>query len=146
MPVPSCGGEDNLNKSKVSSQKSKVRSEYCQTQQRLIRMPLVIDHIIPRSLGGSSDRPNLAASCYRCNEFKGAKTQGIDPETGEQVPLFHPRQQIWAEHFAWTEAGTKIQGLTPVGRATVSTLKVNNEYVVASRQIWVAENWHPPDI
>lgn len=120
--------------------------EYCQTQQCLIGMPLVIDHIIPRSLGGSSDRANLAASCYRCNEFKGAKTQGIDPQTGEPVTLFHPRQQVWAEHFAWAEEGTQIKGLTAVGRATVSALKVNNEYVIASRRIWVAENWHPPDI
>ncbi|EAW34317.1 HNH endonuclease [Lyngbya sp. PCC 8106] len=120
--------------------------EYCQTQQCLIGMPLVIDHIIPLSLGGSSDRANLAASCYRCNEFKGAKTQGIDPETGETVTLFHPRQQVWAEHFAWTEEGTQIKGLTAVGRATVSALKVNNEYAIASRRIWVAENWHPPNI
>ncbi len=120
--------------------------EYCQTQQCLIGMPLVIDHIIPLSLGGSSDRANLAASCYRCNEFKGAKTQGIDPQTGETVTLFHPRQQVWAEHFAWTEEGTTIKGLTAVGRATVSALKVNNEYAIASRRIWVAENWHPPNI
>jgi hypothetical protein len=120
--------------------------EYCQTQQCLIGMPLVIDHIIPLSLGGSSERANLAASCYRCNEFKGAKTQGIDPQTGETVTLFHPRQQVWAEHFTWSEEGTQIKGLTAVGRATVSALKVNNEYVIASRRIWVAENWHPPNI
>jgi len=120
--------------------------EYCQTQQCLIGMPLVIDHIIPRALGGSSDRANLAASCYRCNLFKGAKTQGIDSQTGETVTLFHPRKQVWAEHFAWTEEGTQIKGLTAVGRATVSALKVNNDYAIASRRIWVAENWHPPHI
>jgi 5-methylcytosine-specific restriction endonuclease McrA len=83
--------------------------EYCQTQQCLIGMPLVIDHIIPLSLGGSSERANLAASCYRCNEFKGAKTQGIDPQTGETVTLFHPRQLVWAEHFTWSEEGTQIK-------------------------------------
>lgn len=119
--------------------------EYCQTQQRLTGMPLVIDHIIPRSMGGRSDRPNLAASCYRCNEFKGVRTMAIDPLTGEQVALFHPRQQTWIEHFAWTEAGILIAGLTVTGRATVDALKLNNEYVVESRKIWVAENWHPPD-
>ena len=63
--------------------------EYCQTQQDLIGMPLVIDHIFPRSKGGKSDRANLAAACYRCNEFKGAKTHAIDPDTGKQHPFFN---------------------------------------------------------
>jgi hypothetical protein len=39
--------------------------EYCQTQQRLIGMPLVIDHIIPRSMSGSSDRPPLHSKSDR---------------------------------------------------------------------------------
>ena len=121
------------------------RCEYCQTQQRLIGMPLVIDHIIPRSLGGSQDRANLAASCYRCNEFKGSRMTAVDPLTGEQVALYNPRQQTWTEHFTWIETGTQIAGLTPTGRATVDSLKLNNDYVVASRRLWVAENWHPPD-
>ena len=121
------------------------RCEYCQTQQRLIGMPLVIDHIIPRSLGGSQDRANLAASCYRCNEFKGPRMTAVDPLTGEQVALYNPRQQTWTEHFTWIETGTQIAGLTPAGRATVDSLKLNNDYVVASRRLWVAENWHPPD-
>ncbi len=119
--------------------------EYCQTQQRLIGMPLVIDHIIPRAMGGSSDLTNLAASCYRCNEFKGAKIDVVDPLTKEQVSLFHPRQQIWAENFVWIEEGTQIAGLTAIGRATVNTLKLNNSYVLESRRIWVSENWHPPN-
>jgi 5-methylcytosine-specific restriction endonuclease McrA len=58
---------------------ARQRCEYCQTQQQLIGMPLVIDHIIPRSLGGSQDRANLAASCYRCNEFKGPRMTAVDP-------------------------------------------------------------------
>ena len=73
------------------------RCEYCRTASRIIGMSLVIDHIIPQSAGGSDKRENLAASCYRCNEFKGAKTHEIDPETGESVPLFNPRSQIWTE-------------------------------------------------
>jgi hypothetical protein len=119
--------------------------EYCQTQQRLTGMPLVIDHIVPLSKDGSSDRANLAASCYRCNEFKGVRMNAVDPVTGEQVSLFNPRQQTWTEHFVWIEEGTLIAGLTTIGRATVDALKLNNDYVVESRRIWVAENWHPPN-
>lgn len=120
--------------------------EYCQTQQCVIGMPLVIDHIVPRAKGGKSDRTNLAAACYRCNEFKGAKTHTVDPETGKETTLFHPRQDVWGEHFMWAEAGTRIKGITAKGRGTVLALRLNNNYVVESRKIWVAENWHPPNL
>ena len=120
--------------------------EYCQTQQRLTGMPLVLDHIQPQSLGGSSDLSNLAASCYRCNQFKGAKTEAVDPLTQQVVSLLHPRQQAWAEHFTWADEGVQVSGLTPTGRATVEALRLNNPYIVEARKIWVAENWHPPDL
>ncbi|WNZ44583.1 HNH endonuclease signature motif containing protein [Leptolyngbya boryana CZ1] len=45
------------------------RCEYCKTSSRLIGMPLIMEHVFPKSLGGQDDRSNLAASCYRCNEF-----------------------------------------------------------------------------
>jgi len=107
-------------------------------------MPLVIEHIFPQSLGGGDDRDNLAASGYRCNEFKGAKTHAIDPNTGELVPLFHPREQKWTEHFSWANGGTDIVGLTASGSATVVALHLNNEYVVAARSLWISQGWHPP--
>jgi hypothetical protein len=37
-----------------------------------------------------------------------------------------------------------IIGQTPVGRATVVALRLNNEYVVPSRRVWIAAGWHPP--
>lgn len=99
------------------------RCEYCQTSHRLIGMPPIIDHIIPLALGGTDDRSNLAAACYRCNEFKGIKASAKDPATGQWVALFHPRQQLWRDHFQWGNAGTHILGLTPTGRATVLALR-----------------------
>ncbi len=107
-------------------------------------MPLIIDHIVPRSVGGDNTRENLAAACYRCNEFKWAKTHARDPVTGELVPLFHPRLQHWTDHFMWTNGGTHIAGLTSVGRATVLALQLNNAYIVESRTLWIAHDWHPP--
>lgn len=118
--------------------------EYCRTSRRLIGMPLVVDHVIPKSAGGSDERDNLAAACYRCNEFKWAKTHAPDPAGGELVPLFNPRSQRWTEHFAWANGGTHIVGLTPTGRATVIALRLNNEYVVEARALWIARDWHPP--
>ncbi|MGB3653904.1 MAG: HNH endonuclease [Rivularia sp. (in: cyanobacteria)] len=37
-----------------------------------------MEHILPKAAGGGDESENLAASCYRCNEFKGAKTHTID--------------------------------------------------------------------
>jgi len=121
------------------------RCEYCRTSRRLIGMPLVIDHIIPQSAGGGDERENLAAACYRCNEFKGSRTHAVDHATGELVPLFNPRTQSWHEHFAWANGGVHIVGLTPIGRATVVALRLNNEYVVEARALWIARDWHPPE-
>jgi 5-methylcytosine-specific restriction endonuclease McrA len=51
---------------------AQYRCEYCKTSSKLTGMPLTMEHIQPQSLGGSDDLCNLAAACYRCNEFKGA--------------------------------------------------------------------------
>ncbi|NEQ65015.1 MAG: HNH endonuclease [Symploca sp. SIO2D2] len=134
-----------------SSRRQKVleeanyRCEYCQASSRITGIPLVMEHILPRSLDGTDDRENLAASCYRCNEFKGVKTHGIDPETGEWFPLFNPRTQEWKKHFTWVNGGIHIAGLTAIGRVTVVALRLNNENAVEARAVWVAVNLHPPE-
>jgi 5-methylcytosine-specific restriction endonuclease McrA len=102
---------------KIRSQvieKAGYRCEYCQTNSRLIGMPLIMEHILPKSAGGKDELENLAACCYRCNEFKGAKTHTTDPQIGQLVPLFNPRQQLWQEHFNWVNGGTHIAGITPI--------------------------------
>jgi HNH endonuclease len=120
------------------------RCEYCKSSSRLTGTPLVMEHILPRSLSGTDDPENLAASCYRCNEFKGAKTHATDPDTNQLVELFNPRIQTWAKHFMWKNNGTLIAGLTNIGRATVIALRLNNENIVEARTFWVEVGWHPP--
>jgi 5-methylcytosine-specific restriction endonuclease McrA len=39
------------------------RCQYCKTSARLTGTLLIMEHILPRSLGGASDLSNLAASC-----------------------------------------------------------------------------------
>ncbi len=107
-------------------------------------MPLVVDHIVSKALGGTDDPDNLCAACYRCNEYKGVKTHGLDPVSGEFVPLFHPRVDLWRGHLTWSNGGTHIAGLTATGRATVLALRLNNDYVVEARVLWIARQWHPP--
>jgi hypothetical protein len=78
-------------------------------------------------------------------QFKGVKTHAIDPETGQFVQLFNPRQQTWAEHFTWVNGGTHVAGLTPIGRASSVALRLNNDYMTEARALWMENNWHPPE-
>jgi hypothetical protein len=121
------------------------RCGYCRISELVSATELVVDHILPKSSGGPTVRENLWLVCTRCNQFKGSKTHATDPQTGEVVPLFNPRTQVWAEHFAWSEDGTEIIGRTACGRATVDALHLNRELVVLARRRWVSVGWHPPD-
>jgi hypothetical protein len=60
------------------------------------------------------------------------------------VRLFNPRRQHWSEHFAWSDDGTLIIGLTPCSRATIEALQMNNPRIVYTRRRWVSVGWHPP--
>jgi hypothetical protein len=60
------------------------------------------------------------------------------------VRLFNPRDQVWSDHFRWSEAGDYILGSTATGRATVIALNLNRPTLVRARQAWVAVGWHPP--
>src|ERR687884_447625 len=80
---------------------------------------MVIDHIVPESLGGPTEEANLWLACPLCNAHKSDRITVLDANTDEIVRLFNPRQQTWGEHFAWTSEGERIVGRTPIGRATV---------------------------
>lgn len=120
------------------------RCAYCLTGEAISGLPLTIDHIQPVSLGAEAIFDNLCLACRSCNEFKASRNAGIDPLTGEEAPLFHARHERWGDHFAWNSDGSRIEGLTPVGRATLVTLRMNNAVVVAARTRWVLAGWHPP--
>lgn len=120
------------------------RCAYCLTTEENCGLRMHIDHIIPQSAGGTTTPDNLCLACFSCNVHKGAQRTGIDPRTGHSAFLFHPLQQIWLDHFAWSEGNVQIVGLTACGRATIATLKMNNSTVVQARRRWVAAGWHPP--
>jgi hypothetical protein len=120
------------------------RCGYCRTPAALIGMPLDIEHIMPEAQGGSSDEDNLWLACPNCNQKKWMKTSAIDPQTGDVVILFNPRQQVWQDHFAWEDDGLYIIGVTAIGRATVEALDMNNAYIVHTRQVWIQWGLHPP--
>jgi HNH endonuclease len=103
-----------------------------------------VEHIDPRSRAGTTTADNLAYACQGCNNHKYDHTHGRDPVSGAEVSLFHPRRQRWRDNFAWTPDGTIVVGLTPTGRATVETLRLNRDGLVALRRLLYAAGEHPP--
>jgi HNH endonuclease len=120
------------------------RCEYCQSPEAYATERFSIEHIQPRILQGPTVPANLALACQGCNGYKSAQTTSIDPETGETVDLFHPRQHVWREHFTWGEDGLRIVGLTPTGRATVALLRLNRQPLMHLRRALMAIGAHPP--
>ena len=119
--------------------------EYYHTAQAVV-IEMEIDHIVPEVMGGITEAANLCLACISCNTFKRDYQTGIDSQTDAEVPLFHPRQQLWREHCQWDEEGTHISGTTATGRATVTRLQMNRSIAVQARQRWVRAGWHPPQL
>ena len=55
---------------------------YCQQEANQV------DHIIPRSAGGTHDLDNLVACCKQCNTRKGSKNEAIFLGTHSTPPVF----------------------------------------------------------
>jgi hypothetical protein len=113
------------------------RCEYCRLPQAFLLEPFQFDHVIARKHGGPTEVSNVVFCCVHCNQHKGTDLSGIDPDSGQIVRLFHPRQDRWLEHFALR--GVSIVGLTPIGRATVAVLKVNAPTLVTVRGVLIME-------
>ena len=132
----------------VVRERANLRCEYCHADERWQFVRFTLDHVLPKSVGGSDDADNLALACRNCNERRGNRIEGRDPETSEVVLLFKPRRDIWAEHFVWDVERIRIVGLTPTGRATVEMLDLNDDRhdsaILCIRQRDVSDGYHPP--
>jgi hypothetical protein len=107
--------------------------EYCRLPQKTSQLRFVLDHVIARRHGGQRALQNLALACGRCNRHKGPNISGIDPQTQGMTRLFHPRQDVWSEHFRWDEVS--LVALTPIGRATIAVLAINDPSQIRVRQV-----------
>lgn len=125
--------------------RARSRCEYCQSPAAFAHQSFSIEHIRPRSRQGKDSPTNLALSCQGCNNHKYARTRFRDPVSRKQVRLFHPRRDTWSDHFAWTDEGTLILGLTTVGRAMVEAMQLNREALVNLRRVLVDAGEHPPE-
>jgi hypothetical protein len=65
-------------------------------------------------------------------------------EDGRTRSLYHPRHQLWSEHFAWSEDETQLEGRTTTGRTTVEVLHINRLQLVRLRGLWIKMDLFSP--
>jgi hypothetical protein len=130
--------------------------EYCLLPQAAFKRPFHIEHIIARQHGGQTILENLALACWYCNAKKGPNLSGIDPETGQAVLLFNPRQHRWRDHFHLLAQPTGqptilasrgeiiIAGRSPLARATVMVLDMNSPFRCQLRFTLTQEGLYVP--
>ena len=129
---------------KLVERRAKGRCEYCRAPQDIAAYTFHVEHIVPRVAGGADHPTNAALSCWSCNSAKAGHQTGINPTTGVEEPLFHPRRQLWDEHFALSPDRLRVLGRTATGRATVTRLRMNDpRFQPQARALWMAAGRWP---
>ena len=105
-------------------QRAAARCEDCGLEQDEFPFAIYhVEHVIAKQHGGSDETVNLCLACHWRNWSKGPNISTL--VNGLLVPIFHPRLDIWSEHFV--RHGDLIVGLTPVGLGTVKLLNMNDD-------------------
>jgi 5-methylcytosine-specific restriction endonuclease McrA len=126
---------------KLVIKRASKRCEYCLIHQDFSIYTHEVDHIIAVKHSGETTADNLALSCLSCNRHKGSDFATIDQLTKEIVPLFHPRRQVWDEHFSLENA--RIEGKTQIGQGTTRLLQFNVPNRVLERQVLMSQGQYP---
>ncbi|NEU77345.1 HNH endonuclease [Hassallia byssoidea VB512170] len=126
---------------KLVIKRASGRCEYCLIHQDFSIYTHEVDHIIAVKHGGETTADNLALSCLSCNRHKGSDFATIDQFTKEIIPLFHPRRQVWDEHFYIVNA--RIEGKTQIGQGTARLLQFNVPNRVLQRQVLMSQGQYP---
>lgn len=109
--------------------------EYCRVREVFSFFVHEVDHIVARQHGGETVETNLALACIFCNKLKGTNLSSVDPANGEVARLFHPRRDVWHQHFVLRDEF--IEPLTAEGRATARLLQFNTETRRMERQVLI---------
>jgi hypothetical protein len=112
------------------------RCRFCRLAQIGQAAVFHVNHIIPKSKGGTTEEANLALQCPHCSLRKADKTIASDPEGGSPVSLYHPLRQRWDEHFGLQADGV-LHGKTPTARATIEALRMNDSLPRVARFVQV---------
>lgn len=123
-------------------ERANERCEYCGMAQAIQGASFHIEHVVPRSRGGTSGFGNLALACPSCNLCKADAVEVPDRRSGSLCHLFNPRLDSWTGHFKFI--GYVLWGKTPVGRATVARLRLNEEPRLTIRKLEALLGLFPP--
>ena len=110
--------------------------EYCLISESAVLAVHEVDHVISQKHGGPTKADNLALSCALCNKFKGSDLSSLDADTGQIVPLYNPRRDLWSDHFQLSSG--QFVPLTPTGRVTVRVLQLNKPDRTEERKLLIA--------
>lgn len=117
------------------------RCEYCLLHQEHSVKRHEPDHIIPIKHGGKDLEGNLAWACFHCNRYKGSEVGAFDSETGQLIPLFNPRQDVWEDHFS-IDVGWIVPH-TAVARVTILVLQLNRPDRIQIRKLLMQAGLYP---
>ncbi|MGF1493171.1 MAG: HNH endonuclease [Microcoleaceae cyanobacterium] len=97
-------GNERLWKVPPVNRREILRRDHHRCQYCGVTKHLTIDHVIPRSRGGTHTWDNVVTACERCNAHKGSRTPeeaGMTLNTQPKAPL-HPvvafAEQFWRDH------------------------------------------------
>ena len=124
--------------------RARQRCEYCKMHQSLQGATFHIEHILPRSLGGTSVLDNLTWTCPSCNLHKSDRVVVQVAGETDAIRLFHPRRDRWIDHFQWE--GYRAVARTLVGQTTIDLLQFNHERKLLIRRAEALFDLFPPTI
>lgn len=129
----------------VVAERARRRCEYCLAPELIFNAAFEVEHVTPRDRGGADEEWNLALACRSCNGSKYLATAAPDPQSGRSVRLFNPRFDAWDDHFSLHVTSAEIVGRSPIGRATVSRLKMNGPKQLEARRLWILSFGFPDE-
>lgn len=106
--------------------------EYCLFPEEESFLTYHIEHIVSLKHRGGNSLENLALSCPLCNMAKGTDISTLVGKNAKLTRLFHPRKDIWDNHFNWD--GVLIIPKSLVGEGTIALLKMNDVDRLIDRQ------------
>lgn len=124
------------------AERAGFRCEYCLVPEQFLATVFHIDHIRSLKHGGITTLHNLAYACPHCNQNKGSDVATFVDEEGEEtIRIFNPRKDNWQNHFE--QAQGVILAKTPIGKATIDVLEMNQPDRLIFRQALAEAGFYP---
>ena len=99
--------------------------QYCNT--RLSKVNLTIDHVLPRSLGGSTSWENVTTACTKCNSTKKPKKPTYyELIAKEQDKVLSIRDYAWLDYISWPSENIRYNPHRTKRSSNVRKTKASN--------------------